>query len=300
MMDRLGINVRNAQARTRNVAAVIVTAELPPFAAVGNRIDVSVSSLGDATSLAGGSLVLTPLNGSDGEIYAVAQGAISVSGFSAAGKNESMTQAVPTSGRVANGALVEREVRTGISDETKLSLHLHNPDYRTAVNIVDAINAFTQQRYGGRFAEASDSRTVRLRRPSRLGAVRFMAEIGDLVIEADTPARVVIDERTGTIVVGKDVRVSTVAVAHGSLTVRVTEQPKVSQTLPFSNGQAAVTQDTNVGVDQPGAKLAIVGGTNLQSLVAGLNRMGLKPAGIIAILQAIKSAGALQADLVVQ
>ena len=300
MLDRMGINVRNSKARTRNIAAVIVTAELPAFAGKGSRIDVTVGSLGDATSLQGGSLVLTPLNGADNQIYAVAQGPLAVTGFATQGKAETVTQGVPTTGRIANGALVERDAPGKLSDETSVVFELRNPDFSTAVGIADAINTYTQQRYGVRVAKENDLRSISLSRPFFLSTARFIAEVGDLSVQPDVPARVVIDERTGTIVIGKDVRVSTVAVAHGSLTVRVTEKAKVSQPNPFARGDTVVTPDTQIDVEQEGANLAIVRGTNLQMLVSGLNKVGLKPQGIIAILQAMKSAGALQADLVVQ
>lgn len=300
MLDRMGINVRNSKARTRNVAAVIVTGELPAFVGKGARIDVTVSSLGDATSLQGGSLILTPLTGADNQIYAVAQGPLAVTGFAQQGKAETVTQGVPTTGRIPNGALVERSAPGNLSEETVIVFELRNPDFNTAVNIADAINRYTQQRYGIKVAKENDLRTVATSRPFFLSPARFIAEVGELPVEADVPARVVIDERTGTIVIGKDVQISTVAVAHGNLTVRVTEMPRVSQPNPFSRGETVVTPDTQIDVEQKGANLAIVRGTNLQTLVAGLNRIGLKPQGIIAILQAIKSAGALQADLVVQ
>jgi flagellar P-ring protein FlgI len=300
MLDRMGVNVRKVSPRTKNVAAVIVTAELPPFIGRGSRIDVTVSSLGDATSLVGGSLIMTPLAGPDNEIYAVAQGPVAVSGYSVGGQAESLTQNVPTSARIPNGAHVEREPPSRFAEERNLTLELRNPDFGTAVRIADAVNAYTLGRYGFRSAQERDLRTVSLIAPRSLGPARFLAEVGDLMIQPDSPARVVIDERTGTIVIGNDVRVSTVAVAHGSLTVRVTETPQVSQPTPFSKGETTVTPQTQVTADQAGGKVAIVDGPNLQTLVGGLNRMGLKPASIIAILQAIKTAGALQADLVVQ
>ena len=300
MLDRMGINVRNAKARTRNIAAVMVSAELPAFAGTGSRIDVTVSSLGDATSLAGGSLILTPLVGADNRIYAVAQGPLAVTGFVTAGKAESVTQGVPTTGRIPNGALVEREGPGRFAEEKVLVLELRNPDFNTAVSIADVINAFMTQRYGIKVARENDLRTITLQRPFFISAARFIAEIGELPVKPDAPARVVIDERTGTIVIGKDVQISTVAVAHGSLTVRVTETPKVSQPGPFSKGETVVTPETFVSAEQKGGNLAIIGATNLQTLVNGLNKIGLKPTGIIAILQAIKSAGALQADLIVQ
>jgi flagellar P-ring protein precursor FlgI len=300
MLDRMGINVRNANMRTRNIAAVIVTADLPPFAGKGARIDVTVSSLGDATSLAGGSLILTPLAGADNQIYAVGQGPLAVASFAVGGKAETLTQGIPTTGRIPNGALVEREAPGSLGDEKILVLELRNPDFKTAVNVADSINAHSQRAYGVKVARENDLRTVSINRPFFINATRLLADIGDLGVETDVPARVVIDERTGTIVIGRDVQVSTVAVAHGNLTVRVTESAKVSQPLPFSRGETVVTPETMVAAEQGGGHFAIIRGTNLQTLVAGLNRIGLKPPGIIAILQAIKSAGALQADLVVQ
>lgn len=300
MLDRMGISIRSANARTRNVAAVIVTAELPAFAGKGARIDVTVSSMGDATSLQGGSLVLTPLSGPDSAVYAVAQGAIAVSGSSAAGRGESVVQGVPTVGRIPNGALVERSAPGRLAEDPVMKLELRNPDFATAVRLVDSINRYAMQRYGRRVAYDDDLRTVRLARPPGVTPARFIAELGELEAEADAPARIVIDERTGTIVIGKNVRVSTVAVAHGTVTVRVTEQDRVSQPAPFSQGQTVVSPDTRVTVDEKDGKVAMLRETNLEALVRGLNRMGLKPASIIAVLQAIKSAGALQAELVVQ
>jgi flagellar P-ring protein precursor FlgI len=301
MLDQMGVNVRGANARTRNIAAVLVTADLPPYSGKGSRIDVTVSSLGDATSLAGGSLVMTPLTGADTFIYAVAQGPLAVTGFQAQGKADSLSQNFPTTGRIPNGALVEREVGGRLDDEAVLVLELRNPDFNTAVKITDAINTYSKKRYGRPTARELDLRTITLKRPDDVLAARFLAEVGDLITETDGPARVIIDERTGTVVIGRDVQVSTVAVSHGNLTVRITESARVSQPQPFSeNGQTVVTPETFVTVNQDGANLAIMGGTNLEALVRGLNMMGLKPTGIIAILQAIKTAGALQAELVVQ
>jgi flagellar P-ring protein precursor FlgI len=300
MLDRMGVNLNSARPRSKNVAGVIVTAELPPFSGKGSRIDVTVSSLGDATSLGGGTLIMTPLSGADNEIYAVAQGPIAVTGFAAQGRAESVTQGVPTAGRVANGALVEREVPGPLSESDKMEIVLRNPDFGTAISIVDAINKYAKERFGQRVAREKDLNSVELRRPEGIGPARFIAEIGDLVVQADAPARVVIDERTGTIVIGRDVQVSTVAVTHGNLTVRVSETAQVSQPEPFSDGETVVVPETAVGVNQEEGSIAIVKGANLQVLVNGLNQMGLKPNGIIAILQAIKSAGALQAELVVQ
>ena len=300
MLDRMGVNVRNVPLRARNVASVIVTANLPPLVARGTPIDVTVSALGDATSLMGGTLVMTPLMGGDGQTHAVAQGAVSVSGSSAAGQAESYTQGVPTTGRIANGATVEREAPNSFASAGPLTLELRNPDFKTAVRIADAINRYTRQRFRLKSAQEQDLRRVALLCPPGMNTTRFMSEIGDLTIEPDTPARVIIDERTGTVVIGQDVQISTVAVTHGSLTVRITETPSVSQPAPFSKGKTVVVPNTLIDSSEAQGQLKIVGGTTLRTLVKGLNQIGLKPSGIIAILQAIKSAGALQADLVAQ
>jgi flagellar P-ring protein precursor FlgI len=300
MLDRMGINVRGTALRTRNVAAVLVTADLPPFISAGSKVDVTVASMGDASSLLGGTLIMTSLNGLDGQTYAVAQGHLAVSGFSAQGQAESLTQNIPTVGRIPNGALIEREVQGQLQDMANLTLELTNPDFATSVRIADAINSYSAEHYGMRVAREQDQRSVLLTKPAHIGTARFMAEIGELTIQPDAPARVVMDSRSGTVVIGQDVQISTIAVTQGNLTVRITETPVVSQPQPFSQGKTVVTPQTQVNANQQGAKVAILGGTNLRTLVSGLNQIGLKPAGIISILQAIKSAGALQADLVVQ
>lgn len=300
MLENLGIATEGGSARAKNVAAVIVTANMPPYVQSGARIDIDVSSMGDATSLAGGTLVMTPLKAADGEIYAVGQGSVIVSGFTAQGQAEQLTQGVPTAGRVPNGAIVERAVQAEFEDQASLTLQLRNPDFSTAVRIADAVNDYTSQRFGMRVAAERDARTVQIRRPKNVSAARFFAEIENLVVESDTPARVVIDERTGTIVIGNEVKISRVAISHGTLTVRITEQPKVVQPEPFSKGVTAVEPFTTIEATQPDARVAVLDGPDLQTLVSGLNRLGVKPDGIIAILQGIKSAGALQADLVLQ
>lgn len=300
MLDRLGVNIRRQNTRTRNTAAVVVTAELPAFAQTGTTIDVTVSSLGDATSLLGGTLIMTALHGADNLVYAVAQGQLTVSGYQISGAAQTMTQNVPTSARIPNGALVEREAPGQFLEVEFLGLELRNPDFATAIRISDAINAYGLDRFGMELARAADLRSVAVKRPPNMSPTRLMAEIGELIVEPDVPAVVVVDERTGTIVIGRDVTISTVAVSHGNLTVTVTETPQVSQPLPFSEGQTVVTPETNISSFEQGGALRIVQGTNLNVLVLGLNRMGLKPQGVIAVLQAIKSAGALQADLVVQ
>ncbi|MFC4173067.1 flagellar basal body P-ring protein FlgI [Microvirga sp. GCM10011540] len=300
MLDRMGVNVRDIPLRTRNVAAVTVTADLPPYVGTGSRIDVTVTSLGDATSLKGGTLMLTALMGADGQVYAVAQGPVAVSGFSAVGQAETLTQGVATAGRIPNGALIEREVAGSFRDMPSLMLELKNPDYKTATLITDAINDYALRRYGKRVASPRDYRTVVLQKPRDIGTTRFMAEIGDLRVQPDTPARVVVDQRTGTVVIGKNVQISTVAMTHGNLTVRVTEMPQVSQPEPFSDGQTVVVPRTQIEANEQDGHLAVIGGSDLQTLVKGLNQIGLKPTDIIAILQAVKTAGALQAELVVQ
>lgn len=302
LLDRMGVNVRpNNTMRTRNVAAVMVTAALPPFANWGTTVDVTVSSMGDATSLMGGTLVLTSLTGLDGAVYAIAQGPIAVSGFAAQGQNESLTHGVATVGRIPNGATIEREPpRPSAGGDGPLLLQLRNPDYATSVHIADAINRYTRQRYKSSLAQERDDRSVILKLPGRLHATRFLAEVGELRVAVETPARVVIDERTGTVVIGADVQISPVAVTHGGLTVRITETPEVSQPAPLSNGQTTVTTQTNVTAAEQTGQVAMFAGPTLKQLVKGLNQIGLKPTGIISILQAIKTAGALQADIVVQ
>jgi len=300
MLDRMGINVRNVPLRARNVAAVTVTTNLPAFAQPGAEIDVNVASIGDATSLKGGTLLITPLTGADGEVYAVAQGPVAVSGLSVGGQAETITQGVPTVGRIPNGAIVEKPVAGAMADIPSLIFVLNNPDFGTATRIADAINAYTSARYGGALAVERDLCSVEVQKPQDVSATRFLAAIGELEVTPDTPARVVVDQRTGTVVIGADVQISSVALTHGNLTVRVTETPQVSQPEPFSGGKTRVTPSTQVSAAEQGGHLAIVGGTSLQTLVQGLNTIGLKPSDIIAILQAIKTSGALQAELVVQ
>jgi flagellar P-ring protein precursor FlgI len=300
MLENLGISTRGGTSRSRNVAAVIVTANLPPFVQSGARIDVNVSSMGDAASLAGGTLVMTPLRAPDGEIYAVAQGSVIVSGFSAQGQAETVTQGVPTSGRVPNGAIVERQVPESFTHDNTLTLQLRNPDFSTAVRVTDAINDYAMSRFGQRVAMEQDARTVIIQRPVDISSARFFAELENIVVESDAPARVVVDERTGTIVIGQQVRISRVAITYGALTVRITEMPRVVQPEPFSRGETAVEPFTAIDVNQPDAHIALLDGPDLETLVSGLNRLGVKPDGIIAILQGIKSAGALQAELVLQ
>jgi flagellar P-ring protein FlgI len=300
LLSNLGIATESGATRAKNIAAVIVTANLPPFVRSGSRIDVTVSSLGDASSLAGGSLVMTPLRGADGDIYAVAQGPLIISGFNAQGVAEQVTKGVPTSGRIPNGAIVEREIPAQFKDEAELMLILRNPDFSTMIAMTDTINAFTTKRYGVAVARELDSRTVSLARPKDVSPARFIAEIENLSVSPDSPARVVIDERTGTIVIGQNVRISEVAVSHGTLAVTITEVPEVVQPNPFSKGETVVQPGTVVTANEPEAKVAILDGASLRAIASGLNQLGVKPTDTIAILQAIKSAGALQAELILQ
>ena len=300
MLQNLGISTEGGSSRANNVAAVIVTANLPPFASVGSRIDVSVSSLGDATSLRGGTLVMTSMSGADGQIYAVAQGSVVVTGLQAEGDAATLQQGIATAGRLPGGAIIEREIPAKFKDVGGLVYQLRNPDFSTAVGMADVINAYSEARYGGAIAEARDSTTVAVRKPEKADLARLTAEIEGLIVETDSPARVVINERTGTIVIGNDVRISRVAVTHGTLTVQIKETPTVVQPAPFSRGVTAVEPLTDITAGVDGGKVAIIEGPDLRTLVAGLNSIGVKPDGIIAILQGIKSAGALHAELVLQ
>lgn len=297
MLERLGLNTRGANMRTANMAAVIVTANLAPFATQGTRLDVTVSSLGDAKSLQGGTLLVTPLLGADGEVYAVAQGSVAIAGFSAQGDAASITRGVPTVGRIANGALIEREIDFQLNRQKALRLALRNPDLTTARRMAAAINDFI----GESTAEPIDPSTVTVQLPKnyRGNMIQLLTEIEQLRIEPDQKARIVVDERSGIIVMGKDVRVSNVAVAQGNLTVTISEQPQVSQPEPFSNGRTTVVPRTGVKVDAgEGARLAIVReAVTLREVVDGLNALGVGPRDLISILQAIKAAGALQADI---
>lgn len=336
MLERLGVNARDTSLRTANVAAVMVTSTLPGFARQGSRIDIQVSALGNAKSLLGGTLLVTPLLGADGEVYAVAQGTVSAGGFEAKGQGASITKGVPTSGRIPTGAIVEREVGFELAKMRSVNLMLHNPDFTTARRVADVINA----RLKMPAAAAMDPSTVALTVPASMkgDVVNLLTDIEQLVVEPDEVARVVIDEQNGIIVMGENVRISTVAVSQGNLTVRITETPQVSQPNPFApagtatpgvipagpgaapnpdaglpavpqangtqfapTGGAAtvVVPRTTLQVDeQSDRRMAIVhSGVSLQELVNNLNALGIGPRDMISILQAIKAAGALQADI---
>jgi flagellar P-ring protein FlgI len=298
MLERLGVNTRGSTINTKDVAAVMVTGSLPPFAAQGGHIDVTVSAMGDAKSLQGGTLLATPLLGADGEVFALAQGPVAIGGFSAQGAAASVTRGVPTSGRIANGAIVEREIKFSLADVPALRLSLRNPDFTTAQRVALAINRYL----ASPAASATDPATVQITRPAAYegNIVALLTDIEQLKVEPDLPAKVIIDEQSGVIVMGSDVRISTVAIAQGNLTIRVTETPQVSQPQPFATqGQTQVVPRTGIEVDDDAGKQLIVldGGVDMQELVNGLNALGVGPRDMISILQAIKAAGALQAEI---
>jgi flagellar P-ring protein precursor FlgI len=296
MLERLGVNTRDEQAQltTKNVAAVMVTADLPAFARQGGRIDIAVSALGDATDLTGGTLLVTPLLAADGEVYGVAQGALTTGAIAAKGAAASVSRGVPTAAKIANGATVEKEIGFRLDQAQTIKLGLRNPDLTTARRVAEAINGAL----GGPAARATDPRTVAVDLGGR-DPIDSLARIETLRIEPDNAAVVIIDEATGVIVMGDNVRISTVAIAQGNLTIRVTETPEVSQPGPFSNGTTTVVPRTQIAVDdQHDRKLGIVRGSpTLRDLVASLNALGVGPRDLISILQAIKAAGALQAEL---
>jgi flagellar P-ring protein precursor FlgI len=296
MLERMGVNTRSAaNFDTKNVAAVMVTADLPAFTATGSQIDVTVSAMGDAKSLQGGTLLVTTLIGADGEGYGVAQGTIETGAVSASGASgSSITRGVPTSGRIAAGASVEKEVGFRLDSMQQLRLSLRNPDFTTAQRIADVINTHYPAT-----AVAENPTIVTLHPPASQDMMGFVTAVEDLEVEPEAPAKVVIDEDAGVIVMGEDVRVSTVAIAQGNLTISVQESPSVSQPQPFSQGQTALVPHSSLSVDEAKGKklLVIKEGASLSSLVAGLNALGVTPRDMISILQAIKAAGALQADI---
>ncbi len=299
MLERLGINSSSdfSTIKTKNIAAVMVTATLPPFIGQGARIDVNVSTMGDAKSLLGGVLLVTPLQGADGEVYAVAQGSVA-SGYSASGSSgSSVTKGVPTSGRISDGAIVEREVKFRFADLPTLRLSLRNPDFTTSKRVADAINEHLK----APLAKAMDSATVQLQIPSerRGDVVSLMTDIEQLKVVPDEIAKVVIDEQSGVIVMGQEVRINTVAIAQGNLTIKISERPQVSQPNPLSSGGTTqIVPRSDVKVEESNDKLTMFqSGVSLQELVQNLNNLGIGPRDMIQILQSIKAAGALQADL---
>ncbi|ESQ76392.1 flagellar basal body P-ring protein FlgI [Asticcacaulis sp. AC402] len=295
MMERMGINVRDANLNTKNAAAVMVTAELPAFAAPGSRLDVTVSAAGDAKSLLGGTLLVTPLVGADGEVYAVAQGTVQTGSVSAGGASgSSVTKGVPTAGRISSGGIIERQTAFDFNSQPVLRLTLRNPDFTTANRIAAAITAS----YPGT-AVAENPSIVLIRPPAGQTMMNFVTLIEPLSVDIDVPARVVIDEVNGVIVMGENVRISRVAIAQGNLTIRVDERPDVSQPAPFSQGQTAAIPATDISIEEEKGKqlLTLGGGSTLADLIAGLNALGVSPRDMISILQAVKASGALQADI---
>lgn len=300
MLERLGVNIRSAtNLNTANVAAVSVTATLPAYARKGSRIDVQISALGDADNLQGGTLLVTPLVGLDGEVYAVAQGPVAVSGFEAKGAASSVSRGVTTAARISSGAIVEREIDFQMAQMKDAKLALRNPDFTTARRIASAIN---EAAGGANIASATDPSTVRLLLPDGFPGtmVDLMTAVEQLPVTPDQPAKVVIDEASGIIVMGADVKVNKVAIAQGNLTIRITETPQVSQPAPLSEGgETKVVPRTEVEVDDStGKRLAVLqSGVSLQDLVDGMNSLGVGPRDMISILQALRAAGALQAEI---
>lgn len=298
MLERMGVNTRDQNINTNNVAAVMVTADLPAFARQGSRIDVVVNSMGDAESLLGGTLLVTPLLGADGEVYAVSQGPIVVGGFTATGNAQTITKNIPTVGRISSGGIVERETGFELVQMRQMRLSLRNPDLTTALRVEQAINS----QLGRKQAKAIDPTTVVLgiMESQRLDMVALLAEVEQVRVETDTTAKIVIDEKAGVIVMGKDVRVDEVAIAQGNLTVSVTETPQVSQPNAFAaQGETETVDRTSITIDEgEDRKLVVLNpGVSLQELVDGLNALGIGPRDMISILQTIKTAGALQAEI---
>ena len=299
LLERLGVNVSGEQFQPKNVAAVFVTASLPPFSRAGARIDVTVSAIGDAKGLLGGTLIMTPLNGADGQIYAVAQGAIIAGGVAAEGAASRVVQGVPTAGVIPSGARVEREVEFDFSQMRSVRLALRAPDFTTAERIEAAIN----REFGREVARMEDSGTITLNieATQMTSPAHVIARLENLTVEPETRARVVVDQRSGTIVMDEDVRISRVAIAQGNLTLRIEETPEVVQPNPFAEGETMVVPRSSTSIDMaPGTGLAVVrGGANLSEVVAGLNALGVAPHDMIDILKSINAAGALHAEFIV-
>lgn len=295
-LERMGITISRGDLTVKNVAAVMVTATLPPFARQGNRIDILVSSIGDAKSLAGGTLLMTPLKGGDGEVYAVAQGPVVTNAFSYGGQGGSAQKNHPTSGRVPEGGLVEREIPFSLHGRDEMRLNLHRPDFTTAARIVAAV----EERFPGLSVSSRDPGSVTIPVPPgyRERLVEFIAEVERLDVRPDSAATVVVNERTGTIVMGEEVRISTVAVSHGSLTLLIREAPKVSQPAPLGKGETTTVPRTDIRVrEETGGLATVKEGASIGDVVRALNALGVAPRDLIGILQAIRAAGALQGEL---
>lgn len=295
LLERQGLTVPASAIKVNNVAAVMVTTNLPPFARTGSRIDVTVSSVGDAQSLQGGILLMTALRAGDNQVYAVAQGPLTISGFSAGG-NSRVQSNHPTVGRIAGGALVEKEVPLTLNGQSSLAYVLRQEDFTTARHMTDVINA----RFAGKIAQALDSRTVSVSIPEEMRAnlVEFIADVENLKLQTDARARVILNERTGTVVLGQEVRISAVAVIHGNLIVQIQTDFQVSQPLEFSKGATQVVpKETTTVKEAEGQQILFKEGASVQEIVRALNLIGATPRDVIAIFQAIKAAGALPADL---
>lgn len=297
MLERMGVTISRSDIKVKNIAAVMVTATLPPFAKQGTKLDVLVSSLGDAKTIAGGTLVMTPLKGADNQVYAVAQGSVLTNSFAFAGQGSSASKNHPTAGRIPVGALVERELPNALANKSRLRLNLAQADFTTASRIVTAINT----RFNGT-ATSNDGGSVMVQVPDEYAGktVEFIAQLEHLEVVEDQPARVVVNERTGTIVMGDRVKIASVAVSHGNLSLMVKETPVVSQPKPFAKGETKVLPRTELRVQEEQKRLSLLPpGNTIGDVVRGLNLLGVTPRDLISILQAIKAAGALQAELVI-
>jgi len=299
MLEKMGVSVSikdMSNMSKMNIAAVMVTASLPPFARQGNKIDVTVSSMGDCKSLQGGTLIFTPLKAANGQVYAVAQGPVSIGGFSAGGSGGGIQKNFLTVGRIPNGAIIEREIPSNFAAKQTLTLELNSPDFMTAARMSRVIgNAFPDC-----FPHTRDARTIDIKVPKRYigNTVELVAQLENLEVEPDTVAKVVLNERTGTVVIGKDVKISTVAIAHGNLSIEIKESPKVSQPLPLSGGQTTVTPNTQTSVTEGNKRLILMKpGVKIDKLVRALNAIGVSPRDLVSIFQSLKAAGALQAQL---
>ncbi|MBW2099554.1 MAG: flagellar basal body P-ring protein FlgI [Deltaproteobacteria bacterium] len=296
MLEKMGMAVDPDDIDVKNVAAVMITAELPPFARAGSRIDVLVSSIGDADNLQGGTLLFTPLKAADGKVYAVAQGPVSTGGFSAKGSGGSVQKNFPTVGRVAGGALVEKEVSSNFAQKKTISLALNSPDFTTASRVAQAINSALNSP----LAQTPDAGTIEVKVPENYygNIVGFVSMMESLDVTPDAVAKVVFNERTGTVVMGENVRISTIAIAHGNLSIQIKESSDVSQPLPFSQGETVVTPETDISIKEDKSLLFLVNsGVNIGEVVRALNALGVSPRDLISIFQALRVAGALQAKL---
>jgi flagellar P-ring protein precursor FlgI len=316
MLERMGVHISAADVKVSNVAAVMVSATLPPFARIGKKIDITLSSIGNAKSLSGGTLLLTPLQGVNGKVYALAQGAVAIGGYTAGGDaGGGVTKNHPTVGRISGGATIEREIPLSIMNKQELTIMLDNPDFNTVTRVADAINTRLEES----LATPIDSGTLTLKIPARLQnkVVNLIARIGDLEVTPDNIAKVIVNEKTGTVVIGQNVSIQKVAVAHGNLSIQIKETKEVSQPLPFSpaglgagpkevgggiiaapGGSTIVTPDSDVRVAEERNQLILIPpGNTIGELVKGLNAIGVTPRDLITILQALKAAGALQGEL---